>query len=372
MPVDEPDLNEDDSPPPQLKVDRTEFLKWRSPRRGTANPERMNNPFWEAMVNAARLSAYQANEQLDGPDSVHAGPCWCFSRYGQSSTLLPDGRTVLIAGEHEDFYDADFYIYNDVVVRHPDGRHEIFGYPESLFPPTDFHSATLIGDRMVLIGSLGYPEGRRPGYTQVVILQLNDFTVRLQETQGECPGWIHGHEARLDSQGLGIVLAGGKVDRGAQLPLVENIDDWRLDLTTWRWQRLTARNWMRWDLRRTDRRPNRLFEIGIARWHREFGKNFPASTHRDDFWKATDEQMDAITELYRPGIPHDPLPSTTEEHNVHRVIVSGVVVRFVEDSHCVQLTVEGDLDAAVALQLAEELRVKLATLEKVPYEMMRI
>jgi len=58
--------------------------------------------------------------------------------------VLPDGREVLIAGEHEDYYDPDFFIYNDVVVRAPDGKFAIYGYSKEAFPPTDFHTATLL------------------------------------------------------------------------------------------------------------------------------------------------------------------------------------------------------------------------------------
>lgn len=61
-----------------------------------------------------------------------------FRRFGRSSTLLADGRLVLIGGEHEDSYDSDFCIYNDVVVRHPDGRLEVFGYPKEVFPRQTF------------------------------------------------------------------------------------------------------------------------------------------------------------------------------------------------------------------------------------------
>jgi hypothetical protein len=101
---------------PDVSVTPELFTKWRSPRYGNANPERMNNPVWEWLVRC-RVSAYWANEEFDGPSSFDAGPCWCFRRFGQSKTQLPDGRTVLIGGEHEDFYDPDFYIYNDVVVK---------------------------------------------------------------------------------------------------------------------------------------------------------------------------------------------------------------------------------------------------------------
>src|SRR5688572_8824689 len=114
-------------------------------------------------------------------------------RYGQSQTVLPDGRTILIAGEHEDFYDPDFYIYNDVVVWHPDDRIDIVGYPASDFPPTDFHSATLFGDRLILLGSAGYVEYRRPGFTPALALDIHSLRIEPIETTGENPGWIFRH-----------------------------------------------------------------------------------------------------------------------------------------------------------------------------------
>src|SRR5256885_12843446 len=111
------------------------FREWRSPRFGQSNPERMNNPIWEWLIRSG-FDAYSATERFNGPSALGAGPGWCFNRFGQSSTQLSDGRTVLIAGEHEDHYDPDFYIYNDVVILHPDRRMDIFGYPRKAFRPT--------------------------------------------------------------------------------------------------------------------------------------------------------------------------------------------------------------------------------------------
>ena len=93
------------------------------------------------MADRSRLDAYRANQVLQGPPSIDAGPMWCFERFGQSTTPL-GAVTVLIGGEHEDHYDPDFHIYNDLVVIAPGGGTEIYGYPRSVFPPTDFHSAT--------------------------------------------------------------------------------------------------------------------------------------------------------------------------------------------------------------------------------------
>ena len=71
---------------------------------------------------------------------------WCANRFGQSLTRLPVGRAIQFGGEHEDSYDQDFCIYSDVFVHHPDVRVDVYGYPDDVFPPTDFHTATMIGD----------------------------------------------------------------------------------------------------------------------------------------------------------------------------------------------------------------------------------
>src|SRR6185312_15079372 len=100
---------------------------------------------------------------------------------------------VQVAGEHEDFYDEDFCIYNDVFVHSRDGGIRIFGYPESVFPPTDFHTATLIGEYIYLIGSLGYSGHRRYGTTPVYRLHTGTFKIEPLETTGAAPGWLYEH-----------------------------------------------------------------------------------------------------------------------------------------------------------------------------------
>ena len=86
----------------------------------------------------------QDEDELTGVNINTLAPVWSFDRFGQSMNILPDGR-VFIAGEHEDDYDWDFRIYNDVVVAAPNGDIEhIFGYPPEIFPPTDFHAAVFV------------------------------------------------------------------------------------------------------------------------------------------------------------------------------------------------------------------------------------
>ncbi|MBC7838348.1 MAG: hypothetical protein H7Y39_06885 [Nitrospiraceae bacterium] len=122
-------------------------------------------------------------------------PVWCAQRVGQSITFLPKGRIIQIGGEHEDHYDPDFCIYNDVFVHEPDGAIRIFCYPEAVFPPTDFHTATLLGRYIYIIGSLGYSGTRGQSRTPMYRLDTNSFQIEEIRADGTDPGWIYGHAA---------------------------------------------------------------------------------------------------------------------------------------------------------------------------------
>jgi ankyrin repeat protein len=181
-----------------LKASASEFELYRSRRFGGQNPEKMNNIFWEGMIRSG-VNAYQAGKMF-GIENRFDGqytPIWCAQRFGQSVTLLTDGRIMQVAGEHEDHYDPDFCIYNDVFVHSPEGSVTIYGYPESMFPPTDFHTATLVGNYIYLIGSLGYPNCRLYGETPVYRLDTTSSQIERVETTGTRPGWIYKHRAML-------------------------------------------------------------------------------------------------------------------------------------------------------------------------------
>lgn len=223
-----------------LRVTADEFRKFRAPRFGTHNPEVMNNPFWEGMIRAG-LTAYQAAVQVEGKRILPAAydPIWCAERFGQSLTFLEDGRIVQAGGEHEDSYDPDFCIYNDVFVHHPDGRITIYGYPKAVFPPTDFHTATLIGSHIYLVGSLGYQGTRQFGETPVYRLDTRTFQIERLPTTGDNPGWIYEH--RVVSIGAhDIEITGGKV--ATSIESVEAHSDnaavFTLNIGTLVWRRL--------------------------------------------------------------------------------------------------------------------------------------
>ena len=64
---------------------------------GGRNPERMDHPFWRAMIRTGG-DAYSARQHFGDTDSLGSGAVWCYDRYGSSLTQLPDGRFVQIGG----------------------------------------------------------------------------------------------------------------------------------------------------------------------------------------------------------------------------------------------------------------------------------
>jgi len=176
-----------------------EFVDGAAPRFGQTNPSPMDLPFWHSMIHSGQ-HAYTAATRFE---VAVPRPIWCAARFGQSLTFLPDGRMVEIGGEHEDFYDADFCIYNDVFV-HGDGSLQIFGYPKEVFAPTDFHSATYVDGAIYIIGNVGYVGTRQVGTTPVYRLDCQTWAITRVATSGDGPGWVHRHRARADGTRLEV------------------------------------------------------------------------------------------------------------------------------------------------------------------------
>lgn len=211
----------------------------RSPRFGIANPEPLDNPFWRDMVRLGG-SAYSAREHFNDTDSSGSA-VWSYDRFGSSLTPMPDGRFVQVGGEHEDFYDPDFYIYNDVVIHDGQGGFKILGYPRNVFPPTDFHTATFVDGSIYLIGCLGYTEQRRIGRTPVFRIATDSWKIDSVSTLGEMPSWVHEHRAVYDAQRNVIRVEGGSIlipgDEG-EPQITSNEDRHELDLETFNWRKL--------------------------------------------------------------------------------------------------------------------------------------
>lgn len=212
-----------------------EFMEWRRPIRGNANPEYMTNKVWSWLINSEEWP-HCAHEILGLKKDE--SPIWCFDRFGQSETQLSDGTIIYIAGEHEDFYDEDFYIYNDVIIKHPNGSITIYGYPINIFPPTDFHTATVINDKIYIIGGLGYAEQNDHKVTTVYILYLNNYSILKLDTYGEIPPHLFKHKAEYIEKDNIIICESGEIFNSDKDDFAENKTIWHLDLNNAHWHKL--------------------------------------------------------------------------------------------------------------------------------------
>jgi ankyrin repeat protein len=225
--------------PDEWELDIQDYQADKHPRFGDRNPQEMPLPFWREMVKW-RGSAYSARAAYGDTEDFANGAVWAFQRFGQSFTPLPDGRVIEIAGEHEDHYDPDFNIYNDVVVYDGRGDFKIYGYPKALFPPTDFHTATLVDDEIYIIGNMGYLSDRVSATTPVYRLNCTTLIIEPVLTSGTAPGWISRHQAILRDRCIHIT--GGQIwamEHDQPSPFT-NTSEYILDLTHLSWHCVTT------------------------------------------------------------------------------------------------------------------------------------
>lgn len=218
-------------PDRKLDVTKKEYFSQRYRVFGKSNPEKINNKFYSEMIKHSG-NAYVARKKFKDNDWDNS--VWCYERFGRSITLLDDGRVIVIAGEHEDFYHPDFCIYNDVVVFDKNKNFEIYSYPEIVFPPTDFHTATLVDNDIYIIGSLGYIDSREVGETPIYKLSLDTFKIEMVDATGDLPGWISRHSARLLDCGSIICVEGGEIWSGDEC--IDNAKKYFFDIDNKSWE----------------------------------------------------------------------------------------------------------------------------------------
>jgi hypothetical protein len=148
---------------------------------------------------------------------------------------------------------------------------------------------------------------------------------------------------------------------------VENIDDWRLSLADWHWERLTQRRWERFEVFREDKKRLHLWELGQALWakqvHWEDAEEQERKLHAE---LGSAPRLDLLPHLFRPDIAHEELPEDPDNFKVHRIRTDGIVVRYVEGRFNIQVTVEGDLPADGIEPIRKDLIEKLQALEQAP------
>lgn len=305
---------------------------------------------WEWMIRTG-LIACRGTDHFGIESCGHLTPRWCFSRFGMSQTIMPDGRIICIGGEHEDWYDYDFYIYNDVVVLRPSpgeadisadsGEVEIYGYPKATFQPTDFHSATLVRDRIIIIGCVGYLGERMPGTTPVYSLDTTTYRIERRETFGACPGWIREHHASYEPATNSIVVRGGRVEVSHDAPAAFNSTVFRLRLSDMTWE--------------------------VVKQHEE--------TRRVLFWAADywNDFLHPSKTTFRPrNVAHDIIPSPRLDPENHvrednQIVADGIRITFENMVKQVQATIEGELPASIERQLIADIIDNLERETGVPW-----
>ncbi len=353
-----------------MEITRAIFESQQGRRFGTSNPERMRLAFWEWMVRRSeegrlRVWPEEGEAPVPGhtPDELRTrfgqhgdyskGPVWNFDRMGATRTPHPDGRIICIAGEHEDHYDPDFCIYNDVVVLDLDGSVAIYGYPEDIFPPTDFHSATLVGDRVIVIGRLGYMGERQSGVTPVMVLDLAGYEIQKLPSQGELPGWIFGHEAELGPEGITIRRGEIHEEIRGESRIRRNFDDFLYDPATGNWKRLTDRKWRQFSIFSDERK---IFMKGVP---------FRGSCSIDaEPWKGEGPEMPDLGDTFIYVKPEALFPRSFEYETVYseeyspedRIIVDGIEVSIKVESFAIEVMIEGEMDEAKANALVQDIR----------------
>jgi hypothetical protein len=196
------------------------YRRCKNPRHGTANSERSDNPFWLEMArrrwppSRARLhfgdfAPPEPKWELpeDSPADLEFGTpeadawigrvsaasdrnklvrtvddvVWTAAREETLHMTLPDGRTLQIGGEVNDYgaeY-ADPWIYNDVIVTHPSGAIDIRTYPVEVFP-LFFGAAVgvLYGSDVYLFGMLARERSpARPSGIAVLKLDTSSYEI---------------------------------------------------------------------------------------------------------------------------------------------------------------------------------------------------
>jgi hypothetical protein len=79
----------------------------------------------------------------------------------------------------------------------------------------------------------------------------------------------------------------------------------------------------------------------------------------------------AADTLYQPPMDHEPVAGS-EDFGVHRIRVNGVIIRYEEDLHGIEVTFEGGLPQKVINAVLKDLEAKLTRLERSPCSANRV
>lgn len=332
------------------------------------NPTPIHDPvlYW---IIQHRYAGYQLRDLIEAHTTLEPEyPVWCFDRMVQSCTSLPDGRQILISGEHEDFYDPDFFIYNDVVVIHPDGQIELFEYPLDQFPPTDFHT-TIFDEsrhRLIIVGNISHPEYRQTHTTQVAVLDLNTMQISMPTTTGHAPNWLSACQLEWHIAGEVLKISQGQVMNSHISACTKNLSDWFLDVQTWEWSKSDLPAPQHWCFYRSDLNWMHLYEM--SRFFSSIQLNLDSHSAQQALLESigTIPSLTVFEQLFQPPIAHQRIEREDENcFNRTCLQIDNQPIQYIDEMFCIELIMPHEFDPVLAQQLIEDLRSKLSLLENI-------
>ena len=156
---------------------------------------------------------------------------------------------------------------------------------------------------------------------------MSGYQITEMQTTGDNPGWIFGHQADLDADGI-INIRGGEIiqKEGDRQKFRRSLENFTLDIRSWTWRRTTNRNWHQFSILQEN---GGLFVL--------------------------DRRPKPHT-LLPNGIEHVGLPC--EGWDGARILIDGVPVSLNVGVSSIDVIVEGNLSPEKASRLAEEIRLK--------------
>ncbi len=253
---------------------------------------------------------------------------------GQSQTSLPDGRKVFIGGTLASNEKSS--TYHDIIVKYPDDELQIIHYSPHIFPSISFHTATLVSDKIWIIGGVNNLHKFTSQHTSVYQLNIHNFNIQYVEIRNNI-NLIAQHTVTLKNNQL--IVSTGKVWLDTAMIWWENIDTWALNLTTFIWKNITKRRWQCFAVKRKD---HDLLQCRLL-------------------------TGDLLEQLFNPPIRHEVVPHILYHRPCDKmIIIDDIKIRYVTEANNVQVYIEGILSEEIVELLQENLRHKLSKAENFP------
>jgi hypothetical protein len=246
-----------------------------------------------------------------------------------------DGRVVYLGGDHEDSYDPDFCIYNDVVVFGPKTELRCMDIQKRFSCRSTFTrplSSATESSSLVVWATQTLAAWAIHRYMS---LTCQVFALPRSRPRGRCQAGSSSTVRNSNREVLSSIRGGELIEeRGGGQRYRRNVEDYALDVGSGVWRRLTNRNWRQFSIRQED---------------------------------------DGLFIQERRLSPENLVPRNTmravvaeEKWNRAQILVKGIPVSIIVGVHDIEVIIEGDLPSEISVQVAEQVRVNAEAAIKRP------